>query len=88
MLESEPRQAVTRHERGGLYLEAFEVGMVVRHPLRRTVTQTDNIMFSCLTLNGSPLHLDANFCASSTEWGRPLMNSIFYFRAYGRNRRL
>ncbi|GJE52331.1 Beta-methylmalyl-CoA dehydratase [Methylobacterium tardum] len=65
------------HPRGGLYYEDFEVGAVLSHRLTRTVTQTDNILFSSMTLNPQPLHIDAHFCATETEWGRPLMNSLF-----------
>jgi len=60
----------------GLWLEDFEVGRVYRHPITRTVTQMDNIMFSCLTMNPQPLHIDRDF-AARTEWGQPLMNSLF-----------
>jgi acyl dehydratase len=37
----------------------------------------DNLLFSSLTLNPQPLHIDAHFCATETKWGRPLMNSLF-----------
>jgi acyl dehydratase len=60
----------------GLWFEDFEVGRVYRHPITRTVTQMDNIMFSCLTMNPQPLHIDRDF-AARTEWGQPLMNSLF-----------
>ena len=66
-----------RHPRGGLYFEDFSVGQVFRHRLTRTVTQMDNMLFSNMTLNPQPLHIDAHFCATETEWGRPLMNSLF-----------
>ncbi len=65
------------HPRGGLYFEDFEVGATLRHRLTRTVTQMDNMLFSNMTLNPQPLHIDAHFCATETEWGRPLMNSLF-----------
>ena len=65
------------HPRGGLYYEDFEVGAVLSHRLTRTVTQTDNVLFSSMTLNPQPLHIDAHFCATETEWGKPLMNSLF-----------
>jgi acyl dehydratase len=65
------------HPRGGLYFEDFEIGSVFRHRLTRTVTQMDNMLFSNMTLNPQPLHVDAHFCATETEWGRPLMNSLF-----------
>src|ERR1700719_1512347 len=66
-----------RHPRGGLYFEAFSVGQVFRHGLTKTVTQMDNMLFSNMTLNPQPLHIDAHFCAAETEWGRPLINSLF-----------
>src|ERR687898_726238 len=66
-----------RHPRGGLYFEDFEVGTTIAHRLTRTVTQMDNMLFSNMTLNPQPLHIDAHFCANETEWGRPLMNSLF-----------
>ena len=65
------------HPRGGLYFEDFVVGEIFRHRLTRTVTQMDNMLFSNMTLNPQPLHIDAHFCATETEWGRPLMNSLF-----------
>ncbi len=68
---------MTAHPRGGLYFEDFVVGHVFRHRLTRTVTQMDNMLFSNMTLNPQPLHIDAHFCATETEWGRPLMNSLF-----------
>ncbi len=66
-----------RHPRGGLYFEDFVVGATIPHRLTRTVTQMDNMLFSNMTLNPQPLHIDAHFCATETEWGKPLMNSLF-----------
>ena len=66
-----------RHPRGGMYYEDFIVGEVIAHRLTRTVTQMDNMLFSNMTLNPQPLHIDAHFCATETEWGKPLMNSLF-----------
>ncbi len=66
-----------RPPRGGLYFEDFTVGAVIRHRLTRTVTQRDTMLFSNMTLNPQPLHIDAHFCATETEWGKPLMNSLF-----------
>src|SRR5271170_2591375 len=65
------------HPRGGLYFEDFAVGRTFAHRLTRTVTQMDNMLFSNMTLNPQPLHIDAHYCATETEWGRPLMNSLF-----------
>ena len=69
--------APTRHKRGGLYFESFVVGELTEHRYTRTVTQMDNMLFSNMTLNPQPLHIDREFCAKETEWGQPLMNSLF-----------
>jgi len=58
----------------GLYFEEFEVGQTFDHPIRRTVTDADNLWFSALTHNPARLHLDAEY-AKTTEFGRPLVNS-------------
>ena len=60
----------------GLYLEEFQVGHVFRHALTKTVTESDNMLFSTMTLNPQPLHIDFDF-ASKSEWGKPLVNSLF-----------
>lgn len=60
----------------GLYLEQFKVGQTIRHPITRTVTESDNMLFSVMTLNPQPLHIDFDY-ASKTEWGKPLVNSLF-----------
>ena len=60
----------------GLYLEEFQPGKVIRHTLTKTVTESDNMMFSTMTLNPQPLHIDFDFAAKS-EWGKPLVNSLF-----------
>lgn len=60
----------------GLYLEEFVVGQVIAHQLTKTVTESDNMMFSTMTLNAQPLHIDFDFAAKS-EWGKPLVNSLF-----------
>ena len=61
----------------GLFFEDFEIGQEFRHALRRTVTETDNVLFSTMTMNPQPLHLDRHFCETETEWGQPLVNSLF-----------
>src|SRR6267142_633741 len=66
-----------RHPRGGIYFDDFVVGHIYEHRLRRTVTQMDNMLFSNMTLNPQPLHIDRHFCERETEWGQPLMNSLF-----------
>jgi acyl dehydratase len=68
--ESFPR-AVT-----GRWFEDLSVGTVVQHAVRRTVTETDNVLFTTMTMNPAPMHLDAHYAAQS-EFGKPLMNSMF-----------
>lgn len=60
----------------GLYYDEFEVGQVFEHALRRTVSEYDNVLFSALTHNPQPLHLDEEF-AADTEFGKRLVNSLF-----------
>lgn len=68
---------MTEGERaGGRCYEDFEMGMVMRHSLGRTVTATDNAWFSLLTVNSNPIHFDSHY-ASQTEFGRPIVNSAF-----------
>ena len=52
----------TRHKRGGFYFEDFVVGEVVEHRYTRTVAQMDNMLFSNMTLNPQPPHIDRHFC--------------------------
>ncbi|WAM12038.1 MaoC family dehydratase [Rhodococcus sp. JS3073] len=60
----------------GLYFEELEPGLVIDHPTRRTVTETDNVLFSTMTLNLAPLHLDAEYSRGSI-YGQRLVNSLF-----------
>jgi acyl dehydratase len=60
---------------GGIY-EDFEIGDIYQHSLWRTVTQTDNIWFTLLTLNPNPIHFDAHY-AAQTSFGKPLVDSTF-----------
>jgi itaconyl-CoA hydratase len=60
----------------GRVFEDFTVGDVYEHPLGRTITQADNIWFTCLTMNTNPIHFDAEY-AARTEFKRPLVNSCF-----------
>jgi acyl dehydratase len=59
----------------GLYFEEFTVGQVFKHQPGRTVTEADNVLFTTMTMNPQPLHLDAAF-ASQTEFGQRLVNSL------------
>ncbi len=60
----------------GLYFEQFEVGQRFEHVVRRTVTETDNVLFSTLTMNPAALHLDAEYC-KGTPFGQRIVNSVF-----------
>ena len=60
----------------GLFYEEFSIGQEFVHAWTRTVTETDNVLFTSMTMNVQPLHLDAEF-AAKTEFGKPLINSIF-----------
>ncbi len=60
----------------GKWFEELEVGTVIPHAITRTVTETDNVMFTTMTHNPAKLHLDHDY-AAGTEFGRPLVNSMF-----------
>jgi acyl dehydratase len=60
----------------GLWFDELPEGMVIDAEWTRTVTEADNVLFCGMTMNVQPLHLDAEF-AKSTEFGRPLVNSLF-----------
>ena len=60
----------------GMYFEDLPVGKIIKHELGRTITETDNTLFSMLTMNLQPLHTNEDF-ASKTEFGRRIVNGIF-----------
>jgi acyl dehydratase len=60
----------------GKYYEELEPGIVYKHAITRTVTETDNLLFSALTYNMAWLHLDDEYC-KTTEFGKRLVNSMF-----------
>lgn len=60
----------------GLWFEQFHEGQEFVHDWTRTVTEYDNTMFSLLTMNPQPLHIDAHF-AEKTEFGQRLFNSLY-----------
>ena len=62
----------------GRFFDQWSVGDVIRHPITRTVTETDNLLITTLTHNPQPLHLDHDVAADS-EFGKPLVNSCFTF---------
>ena len=63
-------------EQRGMWLEEFTVGTLYRHRPGRTVTEADNVIFSTLTMNPQPLHLDAAWSAEQF-FGQRLVNSLF-----------
>ena len=60
----------------GLWFQQFSVGQRFVHEIRRTVTDADNMLFSAMTYNPAPIHIDHAY-AATTEFGRPLINSLF-----------
>lgn len=60
----------------GKYYDDLEVGAHYKHSTGRTITETDNVLFSTLTMNPQPLHLNEDY-ASHTQFGRRLVNGIF-----------
>ena len=60
----------------GLYFEEFSVGQRFAHPIRRTVTEADNVFFTAMTHNPAQLHLDEEY-AKTTEFGARIVNSLF-----------
>ena len=60
----------------GKYFDELEVGMTFKHVLGRTVTEMDNVLFSALTMNTQPLHVNEDF-ASKTEFGQRLVNGLY-----------
>jgi acyl dehydratase len=59
----------------GLFYEEFQVGQVFDHAIRRTITETDNVIFSTMTHNPAALHLDEEYCRTQTEFGQRIVNS-------------
>jgi acyl dehydratase len=61
----------------GLHYEQFFVGQVFDHEIRRTITEMDNVLFSAMTHNPAPLHIDEEYCRTQTEFGTRIVNSAF-----------
>jgi acyl dehydratase len=59
----------------GLWFEQFAVGQTFEHEVRKTILEAENMMFSTMTCNPAPLHIDHAY-AATTEFGRPLVNSL------------
>jgi acyl dehydratase len=61
----------------GLWFDELQVGQVFKHAIRRTITETDNVLFTAMTHNPAQLHLDEEYCRTETEFGQRLVNSCF-----------
>ena len=61
----------------GLYFDQLTVGQTFQHPIRRTITETDNVLFTAMTHNPALLHLDEEYCRTETEFGQRIVNSAF-----------
>jgi acyl dehydratase len=62
----------------GKHFDEWVIGEKIEHDIRRTVTETDNLLFSAMTYNPQPLHIDAEF-AKNSEFGQILVNGTFTF---------
>ncbi len=62
----------------GKFFDEWKIGEKIEHDIRRTVTETDNLLFSAMTYNPQPLHIDAEF-AKQSEFGQILVNGTFTF---------
>ena len=62
----------------GRWFDEWQVGDTIAHEIRRTVTETDNLLFSTMTHNPQPLHIDAE-AAKASEFGQILVNGTFTF---------
>ncbi len=60
----------------GKFYEDLEIGQRIQHHLRRTVTEMDNVLFSALTMNTQPLHLDEEY-AKQTQFGQRIVHGVF-----------
>ncbi len=60
----------------GRWLEELTPGTVIQHAIRRTITESDNVMFTSMTMNPAWLHLDFDYAERETEFKRPLVNSM------------
>jgi len=61
----------------GRYFDELTVGDVVQHSLARTITEMDNVLFSALTMNTQPLHLNEEYARKHSEFGQRIVNGIF-----------
>ncbi|MDH3302995.1 MAG: MaoC family dehydratase [Acidimicrobiia bacterium] len=60
----------------GRWFEQLTPGLVIHHAIRRTITESDNVLFTSMTMNPAWLHLDFDYAETQTEFGKPLVNSM------------
>ncbi len=60
----------------GRWFEQLTPGLIIHHAIRRTITEADNVLFTSMTMNPAWLHLDFDYAANETEFGKPLVNSM------------
>ena len=73
-MTDEPQPNVRPHT--GRWFEQLTPGLIIHHAIRRTITEADNVLFTSMTMNPAWLHLDFDYAANETEFGRPLVNSM------------
>jgi len=61
----------------GRFFDDLTVGDLIQHSLARTITEMDNVLFSALTMNTQPLHLNEDYAQKHSEFGRRIVNGIF-----------
>ena len=61
----------------GRYFEDLTVGDLIQHSLARTITEMDNVLFTALTMNTQPLHLNEDYAQKHSEFGRRIVNGVF-----------
>lgn len=61
----------------GKWFDELEVGQHFDHPIRRTITETDNVLFTTMTHNPAQLHLDEEYCRTESEFGTRIVNSCY-----------
>ncbi|WP_428312945.1 MaoC family dehydratase [Hydrocarboniphaga sp.] len=61
----------------GVFFDDLTVGQIFQHPIRRTITETDNVWFTAITHNPALIHLDEAYCREHTEFGQRIVNSAF-----------
>lgn len=76
MSETESRVDASGRPVSGRWLEELTAGTVVQHAIRRTITESDNVSFTTMTMNPAWLHLDHDYAENETEFGKPLVNSL------------